>query len=121
MIQYEITPAGDLALYTEVRMDCNYGEYLKFFCDEFFPNTGFRFISDHEKIRLGDLTDAPILTDLDIFDDLHTGEGFDGLSEEEIGDLWNHRSWVFTNYQLESFLETLFTKGKVVFTARKNA
>lgn len=51
---------------------------------------------------IGALTDAPILSDEVEFDD---------GAQKVTGNVW----W-FPNYQVESFVETLLTDGRVVFT-----
>lgn len=90
-------------------------------CEMFFENEEeFRFISDHEKVELGDLTDAEILTTLDIYDDLTKGEMYENLTPDQIGDLWNKNSWYYPSYMTTNPIEKLFTNGKTTFRMRGN-
>jgi hypothetical protein len=97
---------------------------------------GYRIMSDEEKMLIGDLTDAEILTDItDTFDPQVENRVFmdaiDGTIkmpkilkqniDKCLKEDWNERSWVDMNNTVHDWVEKLVKFGETTLTLRKNA
>jgi hypothetical protein len=71
---------------------------------DYLKDDNFRLIHDTEKIEIGDLTDAPIFTDI----------------EADLDGDWNERSWVYAQYMTMDWTKDLLINREITLKARKN-